>query len=1275
MLDFLQIKHGHDPKGHMNVFPDFRVGRSKDLMIQGEKFYAIWDQTKGLWSTDQYDVQILVDEELSKYADNLRKSFEGQVKVKYMADFSSGSWSKFLTFIAKLSDQFKQLDTKVVFSNDNVLKKDYISKRLSYPMEETPTPAFDELLDTLYDKENKHKIMWSIGSIVDGGSKKIQKLFVLFGAPGTGKSTVLNIIQSLFPGYYTNFEAKSLTSSNTTFAAESFRDNPLIGINHEAELSRVKDNSLLNSIVAHDPILMNVKYKSGYPMRLNAMLFAATNKPVNITDSNSGLLRRLIDIRPTGKKLSSDRYDTLVAQLEFELSGIVHKCLNVYREAGRAYYNQYRPVDMLMRTNTFANFVDSYFFEFDRSEHVTLKRAWDMYKQYCEDANIEYKLPRHRFRDELKTYFRGWEEVKRVSGKQLRSVYYDFDTSKFNGHKIEELKPEKVIVDEWLELKKQGSLFDDVLKDCKAQYGSRMKYWKSVTTKTSDLNTKKLHHVLPPKNLITIDFDIKDSTGNKSETLNIVAAKKFPKTYAESSKGESGLHLQYYYDGDISKLSRIFDVDIEVLVPTGDFSIRRKLTRCNSEPIATISSGLPLKGDRAKMLSKSTIKSERTLRSLVLQNINKEIHHNTKPSIDFIHKLLTEANASDLVYDLSDLKTMIIDFASKSTNQAEYCMKVALDLPYESDNDHPGDVPPDNHEGRFVFFDIEVFMNLIIICWKYAGDSNIVRMINPSPSDVELLLKQNLIGYNNRRYDNHILWAILLGMNNEQVYNISSRIVSGDRSVMFREAYRLSYSDVFDISSDKKSLKKWQIELGLPHKEMDHPWDVPLPEERWEEAVEYCDNDVVSTEYVFDHILPDFNARKILAGLSTLPVNDGTLSHMKKFIFGDVREPQSTFVYPDLSKTFPGYKFIFPGSNDHREAIESALDEKEEKILKTIKKPFSLYRGEIASEGGYVWAKPGIYENVLYVDVDSMHPNSMVQMNLFGEYTKKFNNLLDAKGLLKLGKLEEVGKLFGGKFKPYLSGDISSLTKAVKLMLNQTYGYTYAGFPNAFRDPRNKDNVVAKRGALFMIDLKNALIENGIECIHFKTDSVKIANYKPSDVEFIKEFGKKYGYTFSIECVYKKMALINDSVLIALTDDGRWDAVGARFAKPYVYKSLFSKEPITAKDMVEVRQVVKGLMYIDIDGKRSFVGRIGAFHPMTFNGGDLLRVDGEKAHAVTDTKGYKWLEAETVKQLGYEKMIDTSYFEKATKEAVEKISEVGDIRLMVDRQTLESLGY
>ena len=44
------------------------------------------------------------------------------------------------------------------------------------------------------------------------------------------------------------------------------------------------------------------KHKALYSTKFITFLLMGTNKPVKITDAKSGLLRRLIDVKPTGKK-------------------------------------------------------------------------------------------------------------------------------------------------------------------------------------------------------------------------------------------------------------------------------------------------------------------------------------------------------------------------------------------------------------------------------------------------------------------------------------------------------------------------------------------------------------------------------------------------------------------------------------------------------------------------------------------------------------------------------------------------------------------------------------------------------------------------------------------------------------------------------------------------------------------------------------------------------------------------------------------------------------
>ena len=147
---------------------------------------------------------------------------------------------------------------------------------------------------------------------------------------------------------------------------------------------------------------------------------------------------------------------------------------------------------------------------------------------------------------------------------------------------------------------------------------------------------------------------------------------------------DKSLFAHYIYTGDVTQLNRIYDNHIEVKVFTGKSSLRRRFTKCNGLPIATINSGLPLKGEN-KVVNFDTIKSEKGLRNLIIRNINKEIHPGTKPSIDFIYKILEDAYNGGLHYDVSDMYGVVFDFAASSTNQSDYCIKLMSKMKFKSE--------------------------------------------------------------------------------------------------------------------------------------------------------------------------------------------------------------------------------------------------------------------------------------------------------------------------------------------------------------------------------------------------------------------------------------------------------------------------------------------------------------------------------------------------------------------------------------------------------------
>ena len=261
MLDFLMISTRSTKRGVIEIYPKFIIKKSSDLMIRGGDFYAVWVEERGLWSTDEQDALQLIDAELDGYAEENRQKYGSDLKVLHMWDAESGmvdTWHKYCQ--KQMRDSFQMLDEKLIFSNVKTSKKDYASRKLDYPLKPGDLPAYDKLMSTLYSPEERHKIEWAIGSIVCGDSKKLQKFMVLYGAHGTGKSTVLNIIQQLFGEYCSVFDAKALGSSTNVFALEAFKRNPLVAIQHDGDLSRIEDNTRLNSLVSHELMTVNEKF-------------------------------------------------------------------------------------------------------------------------------------------------------------------------------------------------------------------------------------------------------------------------------------------------------------------------------------------------------------------------------------------------------------------------------------------------------------------------------------------------------------------------------------------------------------------------------------------------------------------------------------------------------------------------------------------------------------------------------------------------------------------------------------------------------------------------------------------------------------------------------------------------------------------------------------------------------------------------------------------------------------------------------------------------------
>lgn len=1277
-LDFVEPVRNNKTN---TIRPGFVVsGDVQDLMIKGNRFYAVWDESKQLWSTNEYDARRLIDEVL--WEENQR--FDNSYIVCAARDFGSGSWDEWTRYTRKIPDSFHPLDRRIIFADAKVTRKDFASKKLPYVMSKSETPCYDRLMSTLYDPEERRKLEWAIGAIISGESRRIQKFIVMYGPPGSGKGTVLEIIQKLFDGYCATFDAKGLGTNGNQFALEDFKDNPLVAIDPDADLSRIEDNTRLNIIVSHEQMNVNEKFKNKYPMKFDTFIFMGTNSLVKITDAKSGLVRRLIDVRPSDRTIEYEEYLRIKENISFELGGIAYKCLNVFNKLGKGYYNNYIPTEMISGTNDFFNYVSEYYDIFVKNDSTTLKAAWGLYKEYTEYAKIPYPMTLLKFKEELKNYFREHSERKTLpDGTKARNWYGGFKKEKIDGPEHNEERTEQV-ADIWIKLQKDCvSKFDAMCANDPAQYavdrdGAKdvpKDKWDNVKTVLKDICTSEVHYVKmsDPKHIV-IDFDMKDSNGEKNLELNLQAASKFPPTYAEVSKGGKGLHLHYIYDGDVTKLSSLYDINIEIKTFGGKSALRRRLTMCNDMEIAHINSGLPLKEEKT-MVSDKTIQNERHLRVLILKNLRKEIFPNTTPSIQFIKKLLDDAYTSGMEYDVTDMEPDVLMFATGSSHQANTCIALVQEMRFKSKKEIEF---ISANEDKLVFFDVESFKNVFMLCWKFENEPEIFRMINPKPSDVEALFRYKLVGFNNREYDNHMIYAASLGYSPYQLYCLSRSIIDNDKKAKFGAAYGLSYTDIYDFSAKKQSLKKWQIELGIYHLENKYDWNEPLPEDKWNEVCDYCCNDVESTEVLFHNLEADWKTRQILAELSGGSPNDTTNQLSLKFIFGNEKHPP--LVYTDLktgehSIEGEGLVFKYPNAFPEYDYVPGPENKGRGR---------NMYRGVDLGFGGCVIAEPGMYlDPTVTFDISGMHPATMIALNLFGDKTKRFTQLVEIRLCIKHKDFDSPKGMLDGALIPYLNNEkeAKQLSKALKIVVNSLYGLTFAAFDNPARDKRNVNNIVALRGALFMKTLWDKVIELGYKPVHCKTDSIKIVNPDEFITKFILDFGRQYGYEFEVEHSFERFCLVNNAVYIGLLAEndpdapGEWTATGTQFQVPYVFKKLFSGEEIEFADLCETKSV-KTTMYLDYNeglGEDEhdyvFIGKVGQFCPIRAGcgGGMLMRKSNEgKYTAVTGTKGYRWMESTMVTDTT---IIDYGYFERLCDEAIETISEFGNYEDLVNKTT------
>lgn len=159
MMDFLKI-YARPTKRGVEVYPVFVVKTSRDLMVRGRDFYAVWNEETGLWSKDENDLMAYVDSKVQEEVEKQKAMNEGSVYGLYMWNSDSGIIDKWHRYVQhQMRDHYHALDEKVIFADQKTKKTDYASHKLPYSMAKGSIASYDEIMSTLYKPEERENRM------------------------------------------------------------------------------------------------------------------------------------------------------------------------------------------------------------------------------------------------------------------------------------------------------------------------------------------------------------------------------------------------------------------------------------------------------------------------------------------------------------------------------------------------------------------------------------------------------------------------------------------------------------------------------------------------------------------------------------------------------------------------------------------------------------------------------------------------------------------------------------------------------------------------------------------------------------------------------------------------------------------------------------------------------------------------------------------------------------------------------------------------------------
>lgn len=426
------------------------------------------------------------------------------------------------------------------------------------------------------------------------------------------------------------------------------------------------------------------------------------------------------------------------------------------------------------------------------------------------------------------------------------------------------------------------------------------------------------------------------------------------------------------------------------------------------------------------------------------------------------------------------------------------------------------------------FYDFEVFAYdwLVVIINPVEKSKTVI--VNDRQKLEEYFYsheKEIWIGYNNRRYDQYIMKALLLDFNPKEVSDfIVAQHNDGYRySSLFNKISMINFDTMLRTDTGLKSLEAF---MGNNIKETEVPFDIDrkLTQKEIDDTIFYCTHDVEQTVEVFLERKAEFDAAMGLVKIFNLPLNymgKTGAQRVAKILGGRGLKFDDEFEFPivdtlKLSK----YKHV---ADWYRKPENKDYKKKQKVMIAGIEHTLAWggLHGAIKQYHG-----KGIY---IMADVTAYYPSLQLR------YKFGYRNMANPENFEKIHMENLRFKELGDKKArlPYKIAD-----NAISGQLKDKYSPLY--------DPR-ENNAITVNGQLLLVDLLEKL-EPYCQLIQSNTDGILIKIKSMKDYELIDDIvweweertGMRMGFDIYTEVFQKD---VNNYLLVGA--DGKTKTKGA----------------------------------------------------------------------------------------------------------------------------------